>query len=373
MCAHSFHAFSVCTQVKSYARVHGQPNDNDKGYISISFGKYVNGLYYEGSEACAHLYRLSLLCAFIFLNVLTPVALAKSVSLYYPAIMAKSSPQNFMGCLYWATAIMAFLCNILYIGTSVRHYLFHIHPAITSCILHASCSIPSDTNIYKDEVVTLVAVVTIIATAFFIELLLSIFAVKYFSGQRDMYPRPVHHCNFWKHYLLQTFHVVALWNILITLQTFTMIVLPLLVLLLIHPQVTVLYIIFVLTFPVSLIFLAAYLLHQCLQSGRRCCCNARHCTTRFVHLVVILAVWGMIISLLALYELLLTAQAQIDTGVKGIVLSLLPSFPLSALGWYLKKRSQKKAQQSPDSTLQPITEQQQAMFDNCCDEELLSG
>ena len=147
-----------------------------------------------------------------------------------------------------------------------------------------------------------------------------------------------------------------------------MIVLPLLVLLLIHPQATVMYIIFVLMFPVSLIFLAAYLLHQCLQSGRRWCCSAS--ATRFVHFVVIFAVWGMIISLLALYELLLTVQAQIETGVKGIVLSLLPSFPLSALG-YLKKRSQKKAQQSPYSTLQPITEQQQPMFDNCSDKELL--
>ena len=88
-----------------------------------------------------------------------------------------------------------------------------------------------------------------------------------------------------------------------------------------------------------------------------------------MHLVMIIAVSGLTIMLLTLYEL--TEQAQIETGVKGIVLSLLPSFPLSALGWYLKRRSQKKAQQFPDSTLQPITEQQQAMFDNCCDEELL--
>ena len=276
-----------------------------------------------------------------------------------------------MGCLYWATAIMTFLCNTSYTVTSITKNLLEERPAITSCIIHPNCSIPSDTSVYKDEIFTLSSVSTIIPSAVFVELLLSIYAVKNLIGPRSL--RHGHHCNFWKYYLLQTIHVLALWNILITLQLFTMILLPLLVLLLIHPQATVLYIILVLMIPVTLIFLAAYLLHQCLQSGRRCCCNARHCTRRFVHLVVILAVWGMIISLLALYELLLTAQAQIDTGVKGIVLSLLPSFPLSALGWYLKRRSQKKAQQSPDSTLQPITEQQQAMFDNCCDEELLPG
>ena len=84
--------------MKSYARVHGQPHDNDKGYISIIYEQYVNGLYYERSDSYAHLYRLVLVGAFIFLNVLTPVALAKSVSLYYPRIMAKSSNGYFKMC-----------------------------------------------------------------------------------------------------------------------------------------------------------------------------------------------------------------------------------------------------------------------------------
>ena len=65
-----------------------------------------------------------------------------------------------------------------------------------------------------------------------------------------------------------------------------------------------------------------------------------------MHLVVIMAVSGLTMMLLTLYEL--TVQAQIETGVKGIVLSLLPSFPLSALGWYLKKMSQRRVQESPD-------------------------
>ena len=39
---------------------------------------------------------------------------------------------------------------------------------------------------------------------------------------------------------------------------------------------------------------------------------------------------------------MLLVQVHIETGVKGIVLSLLPSFPLPVLGWYLKRRSQRK-------------------------------
>ena len=193
-------------QVKSYARVHGQPNDNDKGYVSISYNKYVSGQYYKRSDTCAHFYRLSLLCAFIFLNILTPVALGKLVSVYYPRIMTESSTGDFMGCLYWATAIMAFLCNTSYTVTSIRNHLLEERPAITSCIIHPNCSIPSDTSVYKDELFTISAVVTIIPTAVFVELLLSIYAVKYLVEPRSL--RYGHHCNFWKPYLLQTVHVL---------------------------------------------------------------------------------------------------------------------------------------------------------------------
>ena len=63
-----------------------------------------------------------------------------------------------------------------------------------------------------------------------------------------------------------------------------------------------------------------------------------------MQLIVIVAILGLTIALISLYEVILVVQVQVGTGVKGLLLSLLPSFPLSALGWYLKKRSQKKAE-----------------------------
>ena len=100
--------------------------------------------------------------------------------------------------------------------------------------------------------------------------------------------------------------------------------------------------------------------------------NGQHCGTTFVRFVVLILVLGLIMTLITLYELLLTAQAHIETGLKGIVLSLLPSFPLSALGWYLK-RSQRRADRSPDTPVQLMTEDEQPMlmFENCNDEKLL--
>ena len=74
----------------------------------------------------------------------------------------------------------------------------------------------------------------------------------------------------------------------------------------------------------------------------------------FVHLVSIIAVLGLVIGLLLVYELMLLVQAQTGTGIKGIVLSLLPSFPLTALGWYLKRRSQRRAAVGADEEQQQL-------------------
>ena len=93
----------------------------------------------------------------------------------------------------------------------------------------------------------------------------------------------------------------------------------------------------------------------------------------FVHLVSIIAVLGLVIGLLLVYELMLIVQAQIGTGIKGIVLSLLPSFPLSALGWYLKRRYQRRAAVGADEEQQQliIGEQQIQNTDGNLDEEPL--
>ena len=78
--------------------------------------------------------------------------------------------------------------------------------------------------------------------------------------------------------------------------------------------------------------------------------------------------------LLAIYELLLIVQVQFEVGVKGIILALLPSFPLSALGWYVKRRLQMKAKKCLNGdSLQLLTEKQETtiLTDTNIDEEPL--
>ena len=55
-----------------------------------------------------------------------------------------------------------------------------------------------------------------------------------------------------------------------------------------------------------------------------------------------------------------TGTSSVETGLRGIVLSLLPSFPLSALGQYLKRRFQKRTNKIVrNENMQQVSEEQQ--------------
>ena len=365
--------FHLLFQVKSYARVHGQTTENDRGYVSISYNEYVTESYKRSRLAIyAHIYRLIVLGAFIFINLLTPVALAKSASLYYPKITVKSG--ELLRFLYVATAIMAILCNALYIYYSIKHHIFHNKPAITTCIIpnNYKCEIPSDTDVYGDEIASLVTVLIVIPITVFLELVISIYTVKC-NRISQKSPRYSH---LWKQLALQILNVFTLWNIFMMFQLFAKVAIPICVLLLIHPQVTIFWFLVLLMVLLSSSLTITYLLYQCqqLSKTRNCCCNARHCGRKFLHFVVLIVTLGLILMLLGLYELLLIVQVQFQIGVKGIILSLLPSFPLSVLGWYIKRRSQMKAKKYlHDDGLQLLVEKQETanITDTSIDEEPL--
>ena len=314
----------------------------------------------------AHYCRIALLCAFAFLNILTPIALAKSLPWYYPRVRAVASGRHFTGRhLYWAAALIAFLFNVMYTGTSLFYYFHSNRPAITSCIVYLpkhKCTIPSDTSLYKDEVLTLVAKVTIIPIAVFAELFVSILTARNHFGRRYG-----SRCRLWQHCLLQAVHVIALWNILILLQIITMCAIPLCILLLTHPQVTFLCLSAMVMTLVGMTLIVAYLMYQC-QSPRkrRVCCSVRHCGSIFVHITMIISAVGLIVTLLTLYEMILVVQVQVETGITRFVLSLLPSLPLSALGWYVRRRSQRAVTNECSETSQS-SEEQQSTNQSCSD------
>jgi len=206
----------------------------------------------------------------------------------------------------------AFIINIGYTITALMHQYTHNNPSITSCIIQLSnhkCSIPSDTSVYSDEVLTLAAKFTIIPVAVITELLISVCVVK--NNDNMMQQKVGGRCSSLKQYLLLSAHILALWNILTILQLFSMTVIPLCVLLLIHPQVTIAFVICLLLLPLGFTLIVAYILYRCQKPGRRNFeSNARCCGNMCLHSVVITATIGLILILLVRYELMLACSAS---------------------------------------------------------------
>ena len=163
---------------------------------------------------------------------------------------------------------MAFLINVEYTMLSANPFIGNL-PTITSCIIHLSnipCTI--HLSLSHTSAFTLVAKFTIIPVAVFMELLISVYTVK---NNYNIRPRFTGcRCSSWKCYLLLTFQMLALWNILMSLQLFSMLVIPLSVLLLIHPQVTfVCTVSLLMQIPVGFTLVAAFLLYQCHKRLKR--------------------------------------------------------------------------------------------------------
>ena len=96
-CRYLQHNGTLLLQAKSYVHVLRRADDNDRGYVSISYSRYATRLHVEDKKA--HYCRIALLCAFAFLNILTPIALAKSLSWYYPRVRAVACRSTLHGML----------------------------------------------------------------------------------------------------------------------------------------------------------------------------------------------------------------------------------------------------------------------------------
>ena len=97
-----------------------------------------------------------------------------------------------------------------------------------------------------------------------------------------------------------------------------MIAIPISVLLWIRPQLTIIHLIFLLMIPVNLTLIVAYLLYHCQQPIRKAvCCNAKRYGRNCLQVVVIIAMLGLIVTLLVLYELVLQVQVRITVRLHG--------------------------------------------------------
>ena len=140
----------------------GQRKENDKGYVSIAYSLYVAGSFFKGYHTLARkVYGL----AYFHILKYSYTNCSCKISVH---VLPTNNDQilnwriHKNRCLYWATAIMAFLFNTLYAALSIWNLVVHNKPAIISCLIDHNCSVLSDAKVYKDEVFTVLAVIIII-------------------------------------------------------------------------------------------------------------------------------------------------------------------------------------------------------------------
>ena len=134
-----------------------------------------------------------------------------------------------------------------------------------------------------------------------------------------------------KQVLSKVLQVLALFNILIFIQTIATAFIPLFVYLLLYTYRVLSALIFMASGTFCLIVFVANLLHRSAAK------NCRYILVLFLQAFILLAFLAFI-CVLVMFYLLLLSHGLHTGGLQGFLLSLLPSAVISAAGWYVKAK-----------------------------------
>ena len=271
--------------------------------------------------------RILLLVLYLSLNLLVPVLLAKFGTTCYRKAsqsMLASTPTFLM---YWAVVIVIVLCNTLNLISSIWVYKeWH-----TDIYLKTG-----STSLYSDGMAALAARITLLPLVYTLELLIAALIPKDIGLSIPSVIQRMFSCCLCFSSSIQSkiIQTLAVWNIMIFIQSLTTNAITVGVFSLINP----LWVILVLgAFACCLLFavvVVAYLLHHCTTNqNQRCSCKrfAINClgfTGIFLSFVIVF-------TLLSVYFLMVY---KISGGVTGFLVSLLPPVILSLMGWCVKKK-----------------------------------
>ena len=292
---------------------------------------------------------MTVLSLFVTLNVLVPFVIGKVVFVYYPKVTVRPvtrEKQIYIGLIFWASSLCAFVLNMVYIYTSVRHYLFgNTPPGIMKCIVPQGypCAIPANTTLYKDTAMVFIAKAVIVPPFLIIEFLIAVFVPK-----NPKFPKPpclvgglLFCChNSCKSFLIKVFQTLALYQIILFTQILTLAAIPVCVLFFVSPPHTI-FMISAVTFVV--IAFTVFILHflfaceHFVTNFSSWSIRFRSCRNICLRLVILIAGSCMVIAAVYFYGIMLYTGIDI-TGIQGVGLSLLPSILLSVAGLAVKKR-----------------------------------
>ena len=271
--------------------------------------------------------RILLLVLYLSLNLLVPVLLAKFGTTCYckaSQSMLASTPTFLM---HWAVVIVIVLCNTLNLISSIWAYKeWH-----TDIYFRAG-----STSLYSDGMAALAARITLLPLVYTLELLIAAHIPKDTGLPIPSVIQRMFFCClcFSSSFQSKIIQTLAVWQIMIFIQSLTTNAITVGVFFLISP----LWVILILgLFACCLLFavvVVAYLLHHCTTyQNQKCSCkrfaiNCLSFTGIFLSFLIVL-------TLLSVYILM---AYKISGGVTGYLVSFLPPVILSLIGWCVKKK-----------------------------------
>ena len=303
-------------QLKAYARFQGKPttwDEKDMVFVSLGYA-YDEDLTEHVVLARSQAGERLMLAAFVCLNVLIGLILMWLTTAYYEKKLGgqggDANNKTVQKSLYQATVLVFCCANIFNFGVFVTACLFK-HPNFDTA----------------DEVVitAFTLKMVMIPLLIFSHLLVTIFVV---FGEPEpcesQSQSPVQ-----KQVISKVLQVLALFNILIFIQTIATAFIPLFVYLLLYTYRVLSALIFMASGTFCLIVFVANLLHRSAAK------NCRYILVLFLQAFILLAFLAFI-CVLVMFYLLLLSHGLHTGGLQGFLLSLLPSAVISAAGWFVK-------------------------------------
>ena len=335
------------TQSEAYAKAQGLPttwNREDQGYVAKYCDYYTTEPYRNAHfEEYFIFIREFILVTFIFTNILILTVILKcGCQKLNRSIHSNSAP------VYWAIAIAMGIMNLIYlIGLIWAHTCKRLpHLLLDESSTHIE-NCPAKLIYYQHELLAFIAKVSTLFISAIMELILALYMTNFRLLPippilAQVMKRCFCCCNYLK--CLQT---VLLWQVFLFMQILLGVLpLPFFVLFIFSPLRSILTLSIV---ALLFILLTASMSHMLYNCRIRCTCTSwMNFVFWFWAYTVITA---PIAGIMGLYITFVDGGYS-DSGIKPVILSLLPSVLLSGSVWVIKKKFMNK-RTSPHLERQP--------------------
>ena len=305
------------------------PNSDPRyqGYIAKSYTYFYHDPYF--SNLLHHNYYIiaitvSILITFICLNLSIPILSITRGKTVYERLTKMGVISN--SRMHKATLLVIIIVNIMYfiltLTTNIKRY-----PTILRCYPRTeshSCGIPQTTTTYDLIIGTVITKVVILPVALMIEVVVAIHIAKgsLAKNRRQRVARFT--------LVKQTF---IIWQLLVFIQmTGGLVIIPLLLLTLVSPAHTLLFVGVILLSFMMLIFILTTIPLPTL-----CKFQLKVFLLSILIVVETLFVAILIISAALSYFMIVKHGVNM-TGTKGFILSLIPTLPFPIFVWIIKKK-----------------------------------